>query len=86
MMFYLPEPVPDLNGRITGEYRELPGLHLTLAQASRLFDTDPRTVEAAMDRLVASSFLRQTGAFYVRADIGVARRLTASEPAGAAAA
>ena len=48
----------------------LPGLQLTLAQASRLFDTDPRTVEAALNRLVASSFLRQTGAFYVRADIG----------------
>ena len=70
MMFYLPQPMPDLNGRITGEYRELPGLQLTLAQASRLFDTDPGTVEAALHRLVASSFLRQTGAFYVRADIG----------------
>jgi hypothetical protein len=69
-MFYLSEPLPDLNGRITGEYQDLPGLQLTLAQASRLFDTDPRTVEAALRRLVASSFLRQAGAFYVRADIG----------------
>ena len=70
MLFYLPEPLHDLSGRITGEYRELPGLQLTLAQASRLFDTDPVTVEAALDRLVASSFLSHTGAFYVRADVG----------------
>ena len=38
MMFYLPEPLHDLSGRITGEYRELPGLQLTLAQASQLGD------------------------------------------------
>jgi len=69
MMFYLPERLQDLNGRITSEYRELPGLQLTLAQASRLFNTDPRSVEAALDRLVASSFLSHTGAFYVRADL-----------------
>ncbi|HEY6361429.1 MAG TPA: hypothetical protein VIX63_10005 [Vicinamibacterales bacterium] len=70
MLFYRPEPLQDLSGRITSEYRELPGLQLTLAQASRLFDTDPRTVEAALERLVASSFLSHAGAFYVRADVG----------------
>jgi hypothetical protein len=69
-MFHLPQPLPDLTGRITGEYRELPGLQLTLAQVSQLFDTDPRTVDAALNRLVASSFLRQVGAFYIRADLG----------------
>jgi hypothetical protein len=70
MTFYRPEPLQQLGARITGEYQELPGLQLTLAQASRLFDTDPGTVEAALERLVASSFLSHAGAFYVRADIG----------------
>jgi hypothetical protein len=68
-MHYPPEPLRDLTVRITNEYRELPGLQLTLPQASRLFATDSRTVEDALDRLVASSLLRHTGAFYLRADI-----------------
>jgi hypothetical protein len=67
---YLPEAVRDITTRISGEYQEIPGLQLTLAQAARLFDTDPRTIEDGLNRLVAASFLCHTGAFYVRADLG----------------
>jgi len=69
-MAYLPERVRDITTRISGEYEEIRGLQLTLAQVARLFDTDPRTVETVLNRLVASSFLCHTGAFYVRTDVG----------------
>ena len=69
-MSYLPEAVRDITTRIRSEYLEMPGMQLTLGQAARLFDTDPGSVETALNRLVASSFLRHTGAFYVRADVG----------------
>ena len=70
MKCHLPQPRRDITARISQEYQELPGLQLTLGQAARLFDTDPHSVEAALNRLIAASFLRHTGAFYVRADIG----------------
>ncbi len=70
MMRHVPHPRRDITARISQEYQEMPGLQLTLVQAVRLFDTDPYTVEAALDRLVASSVLRHIGAFYVRADLG----------------
>ena len=69
-MNYLPTDQRDLATRICSEYQEFPGLQLTLAQTVRLFDTDPRTIEAVLNRLVASSFLCHTGAYYVRADLG----------------
>ena len=49
MMGMLPQPRRDITARISQEYQEMPGLQLTLAQAARLFDTDPHTVEAALD-------------------------------------
>ena len=58
----------DLATRIASEYQELPGLQLTLAQAVRLFNTDPRTVEATLNRMVCASFLSHVGAFYLRRD------------------
>jgi hypothetical protein len=54
--------------RVGGEFRELPGLQLTLAQASRLWHTDRVTIERVLNRLVESAFLRRAGAYYVRAD------------------
>jgi hypothetical protein len=70
-MTRLPETKGDITARIEGEYRELPGLQLTLAQAVRLFDTDPRTTEAVLDGLVSTSFLRHAGTFYIRPGRGV---------------
>ena len=46
--------------RVQGEYREMPGLQLTLAQAQRLFGLDPTACRQVIDSLVEASFLRWT--------------------------
>jgi hypothetical protein len=58
----LPEP---LIGRVRAEYREMPGLCLTAAQASRLWQLDQATCTRILDVLIAERFLRRTakGAF-----------------------
>ena len=61
---------PNLVARICGEYTEMPGLQLTLAQASRLWNMQPATSSHVLERLVAASFLRRSGDRYVRADSG----------------
>lgn len=60
----------DLSARVQGEYREMPGLQLTLAQASRLWNTNITVSQAVLDALVASAFLRRSGPHYVRAECG----------------
>jgi hypothetical protein len=66
---------PQLLMRIRAEYREMPGLRLTLLQARRLWAVDIMTCSAALTTLEASGFLSSTrdGAF-VLADAG---RMTA---------
>ena len=59
-----------LLARVCGEYIDMPGLQLTLAQASRLWNVKPTTSAELLDRLVAASFLRRAGNLYVRADVG----------------
>lgn len=59
-----------LLARVYGEYIEMPGLQLTLAQASRLWNMKPSTSAQVLDRLVDASFLRRSGDRYVRADSG----------------
>ena len=51
--------------RIKGEFTEMPGLLLTVAQAKRLWHLDETTCLAALDELVASHFLvqRRNGTF-----------------------
>lgn len=51
---------PALVERIRGEFREMPGLQLTLAQAQRLFGLDAPLCRHVIDTLVATSFLRWT--------------------------
>jgi hypothetical protein len=46
--------------RIRGEFLEMPGLHLTLAQAARLWQLDRDTCDAALRALIETGFLRQT--------------------------
>lgn len=55
--------------RIRGEFLEMPGLHLTLSQATRLWHMDAAVCADALCRLVGERFLTQTrtGA-YIRAD------------------
>jgi hypothetical protein len=58
----------ELGRRVRGEYLEMPGLQLTLAQASRLWHTDPAVSQHVLDALVDSAFLRRSGSVYVLAD------------------
>jgi hypothetical protein len=46
--------------RIRGEFREMPGLTLTLRQASRLWNLDPVTCDVALRILVEERFLAHT--------------------------
>jgi hypothetical protein len=46
--------------RIRSEYREMPGLALTLAQARRLWHLDEAICTQVFDALIDSGFLRRT--------------------------
>jgi hypothetical protein len=56
---------PQLLARIRGEFREMPGLRLTLQQARRLLNLDLLTCSTALGVLEATGFLTTTpdGAF-----------------------
>jgi hypothetical protein len=58
-------PSPQLLARIRSEYREMPGMRLTLLQARRLWGLDILTCAAALATLQAAGFLDTTrdGAF-----------------------
>jgi hypothetical protein len=56
--------------RVHGEYMEMPGLRLTLAQACRLWNADAATSQVVLNQLVDEQFLRVSGAHYVRAAAG----------------
>ena len=45
--------------RIRGEFREMPGMRLTIDQAMRLFMLDRHTCAGILDSLVAAHFLEQ---------------------------
>jgi hypothetical protein len=45
---------------IRAEYLEVPGLDLTRAQASCLWELEPHLCDALLDALVASDFLTRT--------------------------
>ena len=57
-----------LVARIRGEYCEMPGLQLTLAQACRLWQVDASTCETVLEHLVREAFLSKTanGAYIAR--------------------
>ena len=59
---------PLLVKRVQGEFLEMPGLRLTAAQASRLWDVDRQTSEEILNVLTKAGFLckNHQGA-YVRA-------------------
>ena len=46
--------------RVQGEFREMPGLRLTPAQASRLWGLDAVSSQALLDALVDVRFLRRS--------------------------
>ena len=60
----------SLCDRVTAEYLEMPGLNLTISQASRLLNIDLATCVRVLNELTSSGFLRKSGATYVRVDTG----------------
>jgi hypothetical protein len=57
----------ELLRRIEGEYREMPGMCVTAAQAQRLWGLDPTTCEFVLTTLVERRILRRTRrGLYVR--------------------
>jgi len=56
----------DLQARIRTEYDEMPGLNLTLPQASRLFDCDATTCTRALLLLIAKGVLSVDEGVFVR--------------------
>ena len=65
--FHTVDRFHNLTARCRGEFLEMPGMRLTLRQATRLWSADHRTCEAALDALVALGFLRKVAEAYVRA-------------------
>jgi len=61
---------PDLWVRVCNEYLEMPGLNLTVPQASRLWSTDPVSSQQVLDALVDAAFLDRRDGCYVRAETG----------------
>ena len=63
------QPHDDVLRRFQGEYKEMPGLRLTTAQAQRLWGLDRAACDALLGALVDAKFLFRTrdGAF-VRLD------------------
>jgi hypothetical protein len=61
---------PRLWQQVCCEYREMPGLQLTAAQASRLWNTNVAASQRVLDALVETAFLRRSGTHYMRADCG----------------
>jgi hypothetical protein len=59
------DPTPAMAERIRGEFREMPGLTLTLPQACRLWNLDPNTCREVLAQLVDAAYLcrRPDGAF-----------------------
>jgi hypothetical protein len=57
--------------RVRGEFREMPGLSLTLAQAGRLWSLDAATCADVLSQLVNTGFLcqRTDGAFCRSSDL-----------------
>ncbi len=62
--------------RVRGEFREMPGLTLTVAQARRLWSLDPSTCSEVLSELVDAGFLcRKADGAYGRASDLAARSL-----------
>lgn len=63
-------PPPSLIERVRGEFNEMPGLQLTMAQAARLWGLEVTACRHVIDVLVESAFLRWTpGGKIVRASM-----------------
>lgn len=61
MTHYELSSLASLALRIKREFEEMPGLHLTLQQACRLWGLGPDLCDALLRALVSEGFLVQTG-------------------------
>ena len=52
--------------RIRSEFREMPGLRITIAQASRLFSSEPGRCERVLGHLVELGELSTDGRLFAR--------------------
>lgn len=70
-----PQKLDDVLQRVQGEYREMPGLRLTTAQAQKLWGLDRAACDALLGALVDAKFLFRTcdGAFMRSDQTRVAR-------------
>jgi len=57
---------PDLTSLIRAEYREIPGLSVTLAQAARLWNVDRGRCLEALEALTTEGFLCRSRDMYQR--------------------
>jgi hypothetical protein len=55
-----PRVSTHLLNQVKGEYIEMPGLRLTLAQAARLWQLDAMTCRVVLRTLVEAGFLRES--------------------------
>jgi hypothetical protein len=64
------EDAAALLRRIRGEFREMPGLKLTIAQAARLWHLDPASCSQLLDALVVDGLLKRQadGVYLVASD------------------
>jgi hypothetical protein len=60
----------ELHMRVLAEFREMPGLRLTLAQASRVFDVEPTRCRQVLGVLVDAGCLATDGKAFAPADGG----------------
>jgi hypothetical protein len=73
----------ELSTRVQAEFREMPGLTLTLPQASRLFSIEPTRCERVLGVLVDAGFLATDGR-HSPARAAVADLRDSSTPSGVA--
>ena len=60
----------NLRDRVRGEYREMPGLRLTVAQAARLFNLEAGQCGQVLDTLVTDGALCTNGREYFGPNAG----------------
>ena len=61
----------DVCERVRGEYREMPGLRLTVAQASRLFNIEATHCAAVLQSLVIRGVLWTNGREFLAYNVGM---------------
>lgn len=59
-----------LRARVLAEFREMPGMRLTLLQAARLFDLEPARCAGVLDALVGDGTLWTNGREFLCANVG----------------